>query len=230
MVVTCEKCRTGYELDASAIGPAGRKVKCSNCGHIWRQMLPEGAPSVKTAAENAWAENDNEEPVVRKKIQSARVPVATRQEVAGAGFFPKFIFAVLILLNLVAGALAFGPRFLAHYPVFDPLAEKIRVYSSNGLEFQNMHFTKESVEDKVTLLVNGEIANNSGEVRRTPQVTISFIGKDGKKILAREYPLEKKYLNPGEKIPFEPKISDIPASKVSSLYLDIGNGLELFFR
>lgn len=41
MVITCPACSTRFSLSDSAIGPNGRTVKCSRCGHSWLQMPPD---------------------------------------------------------------------------------------------------------------------------------------------------------------------------------------------
>src|SRR5216110_3299532 len=42
MILTCPECATSYFVDDSRISPAGRTVKCSNCGARWT-ALPAGA-------------------------------------------------------------------------------------------------------------------------------------------------------------------------------------------
>ena len=37
MIITCPNCTTRYSVDPSALGPTGKAVKCSNCGHQWVQ-------------------------------------------------------------------------------------------------------------------------------------------------------------------------------------------------
>ncbi len=219
MIVTCEKCNTGYELDSAAIGAGGRMVKCSDCGHIWRQFPPEDESP----------ERDLREATFGKSIfRESRLPMTAKPPVASfIGPFPKFLFIVLLILNLAGGLLVFGDDVLMDYP---RLEKKIRVYSSRGVQFHDVKYQREITDDKATLLVNGEIVNSSDEIRKAPEILISFIDRDGKKLLSRNYPLEIKYMNPGQKIPFAPKISDIPASKVSAIYLDMGNSLEMLFR
>src|SRR5271163_3033191 len=46
-IVTCPACRTRFRvLEEELGGPAGRDVRCANCGHSWRQTSPGGAPRV----------------------------------------------------------------------------------------------------------------------------------------------------------------------------------------
>src|SRR5580658_5964644 len=46
-IVTCPACRTRFRVDEEELGgPAGRDVRCANCGHSWRQTPPGVAPPV----------------------------------------------------------------------------------------------------------------------------------------------------------------------------------------
>ena len=49
MILTCPECATRFSLDPAAIGPQGRKVRCSSCHHIWLQKLPAEAEPVDAA-------------------------------------------------------------------------------------------------------------------------------------------------------------------------------------
>lgn len=45
MDITCPNCATLFAVPDGAIGPNGRKLKCSQCGHLWRQMPPSDPSS-----------------------------------------------------------------------------------------------------------------------------------------------------------------------------------------
>src|SRR5579872_6160097 len=35
MQIVCPNCQTSYQVDASAVGPAGRSVRCARCHTVW---------------------------------------------------------------------------------------------------------------------------------------------------------------------------------------------------
>jgi predicted Zn finger-like uncharacterized protein len=50
MKVNCPECSQHFSVPDKAIGPKGRKLRCSKCGHQWHQMLEEEAPKKKKKA------------------------------------------------------------------------------------------------------------------------------------------------------------------------------------
>ena len=44
MIISCPACQTRFNVPAKALGEAGRKVRCANCGDSWHQMPEEDAP------------------------------------------------------------------------------------------------------------------------------------------------------------------------------------------
>jgi predicted Zn finger-like uncharacterized protein len=56
MQITCPNCATAYQIAASAIGAAGRSVRCARCHSIWFQAAPDEMPpepASATASEGA---------------------------------------------------------------------------------------------------------------------------------------------------------------------------------
>lgn len=45
MFLSCPECGASYKLDELALGPQGRRVRCTNCRHVWRAMPPQPEPA-----------------------------------------------------------------------------------------------------------------------------------------------------------------------------------------
>lgn len=51
MILACPSCHTRYVVPDTAIGPAGRTVRCANCRHSWFQEPASGAATAVAEAE-----------------------------------------------------------------------------------------------------------------------------------------------------------------------------------
>lgn len=89
MIISCSSCQTKFRVDESRIGPDGKKVRCSKCGHVWRAVAetqpalsveqpvpvlpPAGepvfdAPRVEPAAEKVEQPVDRVEPLLTARL------------------------------------------------------------------------------------------------------------------------------------------------------------------
>ena len=50
MILTCPSCETRYEINASALPPGGRTVRCAKCGNSWTEQSTEVAAPVAAPA------------------------------------------------------------------------------------------------------------------------------------------------------------------------------------
>lgn len=61
MNIVCENCNTVYRFDASKIPPGGKKVKCSNCQHIFMAMPTSEEADLRTLEPDAESAGDDPE-------------------------------------------------------------------------------------------------------------------------------------------------------------------------
>jgi len=71
MILTCPACDTRYQADEANFPPAGRKVRCAKCGHVWHQQGSAPAPEPDVAALA---------PERRSPNRPCRAPAPLRQE------------------------------------------------------------------------------------------------------------------------------------------------------
>ena len=64
MFVTCSECETMYKVDERLLGQQGRKVRCTECDHMWVQEPPppeEGEETPEPTEKPEWMDDDEEE-------------------------------------------------------------------------------------------------------------------------------------------------------------------------
>jgi predicted Zn finger-like uncharacterized protein len=63
MIITCEECKTSYNLDANQLQPSGTKVRCTNCQHVFTAYPPpDEAPATVKAEPVADTQTDTPPP------------------------------------------------------------------------------------------------------------------------------------------------------------------------
>lgn len=200
MQLTCPSCGTRYRLDAASLGPEGRVVRCSRCGHSWLARAPEERPEA-AAAELAAPE--------------AAAPTSSRRaRRAGPG-----IAGWLALLVAVGGVLAGGAlardRIVAAWP---PAA---RLYQLVGLalaplpaelELRGVR-TAHVIDNGVpVLVVEGAIVNVSNKVIELPPLRLALHDGERRELEHWLVSAPTARLGPGEAVEFSARREQSPAA------------------
>jgi predicted Zn finger-like uncharacterized protein len=229
MILTCPACATRYQADEAKFPPQGRDVRCAKCGHAWHQPGPEPqAPEPVPAAPAAAAEvaaAPAPEPAAPAQAWSEPPP---RPRVAVAAPLPKPRTALLSMLGvalgwigLIAVVLLIGlsaVRYRQEITVIWP--QSAGVYSrlgmpvkTDGIDFTDVTYHRESEDGQVVLAVTGRIVNNGSRelpVPQTVRVTLSDAGN--KELYHWNFTPEVQTLTPGKSVPFLTRLSSPPSA------------------
>ncbi len=216
MILVCEKCNAKYMVPDSAIGPAGRVVKCTSCSHTWTQYpITDG--------------NSQQSPKPGESALPKGSSLQTIEEPVKIGFKLKAACILLFLLSVYASLLAYYPFIYKISPFAKNFYIKYGLQETKGLVLENADFRKIKKDDKYIFLIKGDVVNTSEKKLKAPDIRITLFNKSGNIMSALNYKLDKKIINPKERIAFDPKINNVP-EEAETILVDVGNKLELKFR
>ena len=234
MIITCPNCETQFKVDAAAFIPNGRAVRCAKCSHKWTQRPPEEADEpaaapldmadeVDEAAGEAEAapppaedddfdaDEDIPEIVERPVVPEEALP-RQRGRAAAIGGWAALVLVIVAVL---------GGAFLAREPIVGLWAPAAQLYSLigfpvanpyDGLEIGAPALVQEREGGSTVLVVSGEIANTSTEVREVPRLRVALLNVRGNEITDWSFTATATELAPGDATSFTTRYRDPPAN------------------
>jgi predicted Zn finger-like uncharacterized protein len=233
MILTCPACSTRFAVDEGALGPSGRRVRCGSCKHVWHQAPPEiedepfpamlgaAAETDATAAAEPVARDEAGEPAVRR-TRPMRPPPAPPPRRRGAG--TAWAVLILVLAVVVGGGWAFRDRVVQAWP------DARRIYGlvgiaveapGTGLELRKVTWKRDRQDGVSVLLVEGEVANVSKEVREVPRIRGALFG-GGREVQHWEFAPSQAKLLPGESVHFRTVLRN-PAAAAERLTMNFSD-------
>jgi predicted Zn finger-like uncharacterized protein len=202
MILVCPACHTRYQVgDNEVTRPAGRTVRCANCGHSWHHMTAPPVPVSRLS---------DEPPPLPKSALAATARAAiiappTRRR-RGAGF--GTLLLVLLLAAVIAGAYFGRDRIVALWPQAARLYSIIGLAESpgEGLDIANVTSTR-NVDG---LIVEGDITNKVGVPRPVPKLRVVLRDASQNDVAVKIVDPPKGRLLPGETAHFV--VAFLPAS------------------
>ena len=239
MIVNCPNCLTRFTLDAKALVPSGRRVKCRRCGHLWHQdpasqaeLEAEAAafvpppPNWEPPPDEAQASDDGQEAAFAPEPEwtpdlVAPQHLAAQSPPAGltlsAGRRPRRAIWLIVLMLIVGagGAAYWGREYVmqAAPGVGDLLA---LIFASPdpagvGLALGKLESERRREGGVPILVIRGEIANSSVEPREVPQLKGSLYGADGQVLQSWRFTAPEAKLLAGATVRFETEVRNPPA-------------------
>ncbi|WP_419807794.1 MJ0042-type zinc finger domain-containing protein [Sphingomonas sp.] len=231
MILQCPECQTRYLVPDSAIGAAGRTVRCANCKHCWFQdgaPLPEPAaspaPAIATGTitvppppvEDEFAgpspflppldEPEAEAPVASVESYDEQPPFRARRNPVRRWTIAALIAGALMLAAVAAITWLGAPSFLGRLglalgPTESPLLIKDKPIQRRDLDNGSELFA-----------VAGQITNASAERQRVPDVRAELRDAQGRLVYSWTITPQLRTLAPGASVDFNSAKLDVPAN------------------
>lgn len=234
MKLVCPSCESGFLVDATEIGPSGRKVRCGRCGGAWLAMpieaVPEETPAPPPApsADTPDRSDDNaQEPADalpklaefdesrRRSRSSRRMPRAAPKRGASLGGWLLF---TLVAAALVAGVIFGRQQIMAWAPETEPLytlvgladESPIPQLPSIQLELTDVTSDRRQVNGAHELIIAGEIFNPTDEPQDVPPLVATLMDPTGIELKRWVFAAETEVLPPGGRVAFQTSTENPP--------------------
>jgi predicted Zn finger-like uncharacterized protein len=207
MLLSCSSCGTRFLLDAAALGPHGRTVRCGRCSHDWFQAPPDDpAPAVEPAQPPPSAEY---KPV--PNLPAIRAP----DRVSRA---PTIWLLLVILVAATIGAGYYGrDHVMRLWPPSAQIYERIAVAigvsfrtADHPLKIAAVRARRTTLGDRPVLVVEGDLANPTDRAVDVPRLRVVLRDAARRKISEAVFRAVKQRMVPGEELPFRTYIANPP--------------------
>lgn len=232
MQLSCPACSTKFTVDPALLGESGRKVKCSNCGHVWMQAAPNAgsapaasddspdtpgkpAPSPGTVAEEmAKLDGEGDTPAAATPAQDddlkesslpdfSELAAMEKKSASPRKNRPALVVGTGVIILV---ALFIWREGVVHsWPASAKLFEAAGVgvpVAGESLEFQDLSMTQRVSGDEAVYLLEGHIANMSTTIQEVPDVFIEVRDDQNEILHSATVPPRARRILAIESIPF----------------------------
>jgi len=226
MIVTCPACEAQFQVKPDALGPQGRKVRCSSCSETWHQLPESAAESVDQATPESVAPTgdtlrDTEELRKSPRAQLERLKEERRQrevsqrKKSSTGLLIGWAVLALFVGSVVASGLIardtiieVAPQSEKVYHLLGLIPEEV---PGEGLTLEDVNSIRRKDGDDRILVLTGEVTNVSQKTRKVPRLRASLTDSSGQELAFWLFSVEQTELEPGGRARFETSTENPPA-------------------
>jgi predicted Zn finger-like uncharacterized protein len=209
MILTCPECSTRYLTDPVALGQTGRTVRCAKCGHSWHQMPPVDAgpraevlsPSLEPPLSQTYV------PPPGGGLPARIEPRAPRRR--GGAWALAAVLVLVILGGLYLGRAHIVAAWPGAAPVYASVGLPVEMAPA-GLSFADVTLTRQSINGRDTVVVEGRILNNGSAALPVPPLLASVRDADDRIVETWTERLEIDELAAGAALDFRTSRTDLP--------------------
>ncbi|HXM00464.1 MAG TPA: DUF3426 domain-containing protein [Rhizomicrobium sp.] len=221
MILICPQCATRYEADGANFLPAGRKVRCAKCSHVWHQDPPPEAvaalapplePEPRAAAFVA-PPVAAPAPVAIAAAMPGRVQAAAPSRgMARLGLGLGWVALVAVILVIGWSALTWREQVATAWP------RTASFYASLGLSvnpvgigFADVSHAEQTEDGQPVLAIRGKLVNLSSRAMAVPQIEVTLTDAAKRPVLSRSFAPAIATLQPGQITTFLARLSSPPS-------------------
>jgi len=233
MILTCPNCNARFLINAAALRPSGREVRCGRCRHQWFATPPdeESVPApeeisgqtpeeTKAAPDRVPPPLPPPEPVYdepRPIPPGSNLPAIPKRR-RSVGIILGWLLFVLVLIAL--GVLvAERDRVMSAYPetrpVFGALGFEVPPIDA-GLKITDESCSRTVQEGLPVLICEGKVSNTSQHARHVPTLRGALRDAAGRELQSWTFTVPDDSLGPGESVAFRTEVRQ-PAAAATEL-------------
>ena len=207
MIIRCFACSTRFRIDPAALGDAGRRVRCTSCGHVWLELPPGGV---------ARRSDPNGSPTA-----SSETPTTGRSHAEWIGWLVAGFVVAVVLTGLSLGRNTIVAAWPDTVGAYDSAGLSIRVPHADGLRIAGIESERVQGGNGAVLLVRGVVENTIEHARAVPVLEAVLTDEDGTELHRWRVATLSSVLDAGQSTTFESWVAHPPeeAARVSVGFL-----------